>query len=300
MTFRVAGIELGGTKSIAVLHERGGIAARHQIATADPSTYARSVARDCLRLERDLAPLAAVGLASFGPLRLDPADPDFGCIGATPKPGWTGIDVRGPLARQLEVPIGFDTDVAGAALAEGRWGASQGCSDHVYVTVGTGVGLGIVAGGRLVHGGGHPEGGHVRIRRRSADGFAGTCPFHGDCLEGLVSGPALAARTGIDSAEIADDHPVWSSVVDELAEAMTLVMLILSPQRIVFGGGVMMKRPQLVPQIAARVSTLLGGYLSSAVSGPSGLIVAAGLGEDAGPLGAIALALAALDGRAAT
>lgn len=299
MTARVAGVELGGTKSIAVLHDRGVIVARHQIATADPSGTLGSLFATVAGWDA-IAPLAAVGLASFGPLRLDPGDPRFGCIGITPKPGWTGIDVRGPLARLLKLPVGFDTDVAGAALAEGQWGASQGFSDHVYVTVGTGVGIGIVAGGRLLHGGGHPEGGHVRIRRQLADGFLGICPFHGDCLEGLVSGPALASRTGLDAAEIADDHPVWSSVVDELAEAMTVLMLILSPQRVVLGGGVMMKRPQLIPKIAARVSTMLGGYLTFASSSPRHLVVAAGLGEDAGPLGAVALALAALNARAAT
>lgn len=293
MRDRVAGVELGGTKSIAVLYERGAVAARHQIATADPfSTLGALLAT--VGGWNALAPIVALGVASFGPIRLDPADPRYGGIGETPKPGWSGTDVRGPFAQLLGVPIGFDTDVAGAALAEGRWGASQGCSDHVYVTIGTGVGLGIVAGGRLVHGGGHPEGGHVRIRRDPADGFSGICPFHGDCLEGLVSGPALAARTGVDGSDLADDHPVWSAVVTELAEAMTLLMLILSPQRIVLGGGVVMKRPQLVAQIAARTSTILGGYLPYATTGLTRLIVAAGLGNDAGPLGAIALALGAL------
>lgn len=246
-------------------------------------------------------PLAALGIASFGPLRFDASDAQFGRLTATPKPGWSGVDVRGSFARSIGVLIGFDTDVAGAALAEGLWGAAQGGSDYVYVTIGTGVGVGIVANGRIVHGRAHPEAGHMRVRRGSGDAFAGVCPFHGDCLEGLVSGPALAARTGMDGDTISDAHPVWTLVANELAEAFAILLLTLSPQRIVVGGRVAMKRPQLIPLIVARIAVLLGEYLGDTPEGLASLIVAPGLGGDAGPRGAIALALTALrdcaDGR---
>lgn len=293
MTGRIAGVELGGTKCIAVLEEGGIPIARRQVATATPDATLTALAAE-LSAWHAAAPLAALGIASFGPLHLDPVDPAFGRMGATPKPGWRGADVRGALAVP-GVPTGFDTDVAGAALAEGRWGAARGCSDHVYVTIGTGVGVGIVAAGRLVHGRGHPEAGHVRVRRVAGDPFAGSCVFHGDCLEGLVAGPALAARTGLAGDLIPDAHPVWAMVAVEVAEALATLMLVLAPQRIVLGGGVFMRRRHLLPQILAATAERLGDYLADgSAASLARIIVPAALGEDAGPRGAIALALDAL------
>lgn len=295
MKSRVAGIELGGTKSVAVLAHDGTVIDRLLVPTTGPrQTLAALV--DQVTKWNVAAPISAIGIGSFGPIALDPADPAFGMITTTPKPFWSHTDIRGTFARAFAVPIGFDTDVAGAAIAEGRWGAAQGCADHVYLTIGTGVGAGIVAGRRIVHGTGHPEVGHMRVRRVAGDNFAGACPFHGDCLEGLVAGPALAARTGMAGEAIPDDHPVWTHAAAELAEAMALLILTLSPQRIVVGGGVTVKRPELLARIVASTSVLLADYLSAyGAETLAKCIVPAVLEGDAGPLGAIELAVRALE-----
>jgi fructokinase len=294
MTVRVAGIELGGTKSVAVLAHDDTIIDRLMVPTTLPGPTLAALV-DQVAVWNAASPLAAIGIGSFGPIALDPADPAFGMITASPKPFWSHTDIRGVFAGAFAVPIGFDTDVAGAALAEGRWGAAQGCADHIYLTIGTGVGAGIVAGGRIVHGAGHPEVGHIRVRRKAGDIFAGACPFHGDCLEGLIAGPALAARCGMAGEAIPDDHPVWTHAAAELAEAMAMLILTLAPQRIVLGGGIAVKRPGLLAQVIAQTSVLLADYLAG--YGPNALarcLVPAGLGADAGPLGAIALAHCAL------
>ncbi len=294
MTPLIAGIELGGTKCVAVLARGRDILDRLIVPTAAPAPTLAAML-DQIAAWHSSAPVAAIGIASFGPIVLDPADPAFGRIGKTPKPGWSDIDVHGPVAQRFGVPTGFDTDVAGAALAEGCWGAAQGCTDHLYLTIGTGVGAGIVVGGRIVHGSGHPEAGHIRVRRVAGDIFRGACRFHGDCLEGLVAGPALAARTGLVADAISDDHPVWANVAAELAEALSMLILTLAPQRIVVGGGIAMKRTALLPQAVRRTADLIAGYLpgSDALS-LARVIVPAGLGNDAGQLGAIALGQAAL------
>ena len=290
----IAGIELGGTKSIAVLSRRGTIVDRLQVPTLLPEATLAALV-DRVAAWHAAAPVDAIGIASFGPLALDPAAPDFGHITVTTKPDWSHTDVRGAFAQAVAVPIGFDTDVAGAALAEGQWGAARGCRDHVYLTIGTGVGAGIVVGGRIVHGAGYPEFGHVRVRRVAGDAFAGACPFHGDCLEGLIAGPALAARTGLAGDAIPADHPVWAKVADELAEALAMLVLTLAPQRIVIGGGVATKRALLLPHAVARTAALIGRYLSGYdAAALQRCIVPAGLGDDAGPLGAVALGEAAL------
>jgi len=293
---RVVGIELGGTKSIAVLDDDGAFSDRLQIATTTPTATLAALAAQVTTWHA-AGPLAALGIASFGPLRLDFAEAAYGQIGATPKPHWSHTDVRGAFSAHFPGPIGFDTDVAGAALAEGRWGAARGCSDHIYLTIGTGVGMGIVINGRLVHGAGHPEAGHIRVRRVAGDPFEGVCPFHGDCLEGLICGPALAARTGLTGDTIPDRHPVWANVASDLAEAVAMLILTLAPQRIVLGGGIAMKRPGLLPLVVARTARLLGHYLPDFDEmGLDHVIVPAALGEDAGPRGAVALGLAALTG----
>ena len=290
----IAGIELGGTKSVAVLATGSTIIDRLQVPTTRPEPTLAALVERVAAWHAD-APLEAIGIASFGPVALDPADPAFGSILPTPKPHWSHVDVRGAFADIFPVAIGFDTDVASAALAEGRWGAAQGCSDHVYLTIGTGVGAGVVSGGRIVHGAGHPEFGHVRVRRVTNDAFVGACRFHGDCLEGLVAGPALAARTGLAGSSIPNNHPVWATVAAELAEALAMLILTLAPQRIVIGGGVAAKRPHLLSEAAARTCVLLGNYLPGYdAASLQRCIVPAGLGDDAGPLGAVALGEAAL------
>ena len=297
MTPLIGGIELGGTKSVAVVARGATIVDRLVVPTASPEATLTALI-DWLAAHHAAAPVAALGIASFGPVILDRRDPSFGRIAATPKPGWSYVDVHGPIARRFAVPVGFDTDVAGAALAEGRWGAAQGCADHVYLTIGTGVGAGIVANHRAVHGRGHPEVGHMRVRRAAGDAFTGVCPFHGDCVEGLVAGPALTARTGLPADEIASDHPVWTAVAAELAQAMATLIFLLAPERIVVGGGIAIKRAALIPAVVAQTNALVAGYLPGYdFAAMAAVIVPAGLGPDAGPLGAVALGQAALIAR---
>ncbi len=286
----VAGIELGGTKCIATLARGRTILRQQRWPTGTPDTL--DLMSGMLAAWARESPFAAIGIASFGPLHLDPTKPGFGHMGNTPKPGWAGVDIHGHFARRFAVPIGIDTDVAGAALAEGRWGASVSCGVHGYATIGTGVGLGLVVDGRPVHGRLHPEAGHMRIRRQAGDDFAGGCPSHGDCLEGLVSGPGLIARAPRPLAQVADDDPLWERVAIDLAEWTAMLILALSPERLVLGGGVIQSRRALLPRIRAHALGLLGGYLDDLdADAMAALLVPPALGADAGPLGAIVLGI---------
>ena len=279
----LAGVELGGTKTIVVLARDGAVIERLRIATTTPSETLGAVG--AWLGER---PVDAVGIASFGPVAIHAHDPRFGQILATPKPGWQGVDLVAALAHGRRFAI--STDVIAAALAEGDAGAAKGMTDFVYVTIGTGIGMGIVSAGRALTGRLHPEAGHMAVPRLAGDGFAGTCPFHHDCLEGLASGPAIGARAGRDSAALADDDPVWRFVVDALAHGFANLRLTLACEAIVIGGGVAVARPWLAPAVAARIDALLGGYL------PDGSrVIPAALGYDAGPHGALLLAAAALE-----
>jgi fructokinase len=214
---------------------------------------------------------------------------------ATPKPGWSGATVAATLVNKLRIPWQIDTDVNGAALAEWRWGAAQGCNSLCYITVGTGVGGGLVINGVPVHGAMHPEVGHLRLRRSDAAHFTGTCPFHGDCIEGLVSGPALAQRFGTDPSTVCDGDPVWQPVAQDLAELVGAILLTTSAQRVLLGGGVMTGRPLLLAEVQRLVVSQLSSYLPFVTpEHAQSLIAAPALGADAGPLGAVALGLAAI------
>lgn len=231
--------------------------------------------------------MAAVGVACFGPIDLDRRSPGFGRITTTPKPGWAGTDVVGAL-RALEVPVAFDTDVNGAALAEHRWGLGRGIDPFVYVTVGTGIGGGAVVHGRPVHGLVHPEMGHVRIPRDADDAFRGVCAYHGDCLEGLASGVALRARWNAPPESLPSQHEAWRREARDLSLGVAAIVAVLSPPRIALGGGVM-RAPGLLERVRDELDAVLAGY----VRAPE--LVAPALGERAGALGAIALAQGALD-----
>lgn len=290
---RYAGIELGGTKAIAVLAEGDAIVERHSIATGEPIATL-SALRTILNGWAATAPLAGLGIASFGPIQLDPRDPKFGQILATPKPGWTGAPVAATLGDGLACPMAIDTDVNGAALAEYRWGAAMGCDSLCYLTIGTGLGGGLLIGGQPVHGAMHPEIGHIRLRRAAGDAFSGNCPFHRDCIEGLVSGPALAVRFGTDPASAPDEDPIWRHVAADIAELCCAILLTTSARRILFGGSVALSRAFILPWVREIVVAQLESYLPFVTAEAVGEIIQpAGLGADAGPLGAIALAQAA-------
>lgn len=232
------------------------------------------------------ARVAAVGLACFGPLDLDPASPTFGVVTTTPKPGWRHANVAGAFAA-LGVPVALDTDVNGAALGEARWGAGRGVDPFVYVTVGTGIGGGAIVHGRPLHGLVHPEMGHLPVPRDPADPFAGACPYHGACLEGLASGVALRARWGRPAETLPPEHEAWGLQARYLALGVVAIAAVLSPRRIALGGGVM-RAPGLRERVGREVAEVLAGY----VAAPE--LVAPALGERAGVLGAVALAQAAL------
>ena len=288
------GIEGGGTKFVCALGSGpDDVRAVVSFDTGAPeATLDRAIAF-FQEQEQQFGPIAGLGVAMFGPLDLRPASPTHGRVLRTPKPGWSGADILQPLRAALSVPVTLDTDVNAAALAERRWGAARDCDPALYLTVGTGIGGGAIVGGQPLHGLLHPEMGHVPVRRHARDpaGFAGICPFHGDCLEGMASGLAIAARWGADPGSLPADHVAWDIEAYYLAQALTAYIYILSPQRIVLGGGVM-HLPALLDKVREQVRTLLGGYMESdAVAGGVGqLIVAPGLGDRAGVLGALALA----------
>ncbi len=289
----VAGIELGGTKCIAVLGSANHIIARKRVPTTDPAATLAALAEHIAAWREDYA-IAGIGIAAFGPIHLRRNRPRYGRVGDTPKAGWKGADVIAPFA-PFGLPMALDTDVAAAAMAEGLWGAAKGCDEHVYLTIGTGIGGGVIVHGKPVHGLLHPEIGHVRVRRFPGDDFAGLCPFHGDCIEGLVAGPAIAVRAGAPAETLAPDHQIWPIVAAELAELMAMLLLVISPMRIVLGGGLGAGQPQLLPLIRAATLDRLAGYLDSASLEDLGeVIVPAALGADAGPLGAISLGISAL------
>lgn len=286
------GIEAGGTKFVCAVGG-GPDDIRDEIrfpTTTPEETIDQAV--EFFRTHHMREPLAAVGIASFGPVDPNPTSPTWGYITTTPKPGWAHTDLAGPLQRALDVPMGFDTDVNGAALGEWRWGAAQGLDDFVYLTVGTGLGGGAMVNGKLLHGMMHPEMGHMRLPHDfEADPYPGHCPFHGDCFEGLVCGPAIAARWDAEPRDLPPDHPAWALEARYLALGLVNIITVLSPQRVILGGGIMDQR-QLFPMVRTNVQTLLNGYLQTPeiLERIDEYIVPPGLGNRAGVLGAIALA----------
>ncbi|MFL6766267.1 MAG: ROK family protein, partial [Sphingomicrobium sp.] len=233
----------------------------------------------------------ALGIASFGPIDVDRHSPTYGHVLATPKPGWAGANLAPRLRDAVGTPTAFDTDVNGAALAEMRWGSGRGVDDFAYVTVGTGVGVGLIVNARSTRGFGHCELGHIRIARAPGDNWPGLCPFHGDCVEGLASGSALRARFGDQLEILAPDHPAWDDVAWTLAQLCQAIVCAASPRRIAIGGGVIEKRPHLLERIEAKLVASLNGYVR--LPAERGYVRAPELGTDAGPLGAIALAMTA-------
>ncbi len=292
------GIEGGGTKWVcAVADEQGTIIARERFATGEPeATVAQAVGVFKAFEDRRGEKLAAIGIASFGPVDLNRDSPYYGYITETPKPGWTYANVVGPVRSAFPgVPVGFDTDVNGAALGEQRWGAARDWDTFVYVTVGTGIGGGGMVSGTLLHGLVHPEMGHILLPMRDDDPLdRGVCPFHPNCLEGLACGPAIQERWGQPGQDLPPDHPAWDLEAYYLAHACEAITAILSPQGIILGGSVMHQQ-QLFPLIREKTGALLNDYLKHArlLGDMADYIVPPGLGDDAGVMGAIALAMQA-------
>jgi fructokinase len=290
----LGGLELGGTKCVCLVGTGpDDICAQVSIPTGDDAsaTLSRIETIFCDWQSRH-GSITALGIASFGPLDLDETSPHYGSISSTPKPGWRNTDVVHRLARLFPVPVAFDTDVNGAALAEGRWGAAKHLADFAYVTVGTGVGVGLVVDGRPAYGFSHPELGHIRIARKTGDEWPGSCAFHGDCVEGLASGVAIAARAGRPASEIPPENPVWELVAHAVAQLLHTVVLASAPRRIMVGGGVMEGRPELLCSVRRQLVESLNGYLQldQLTGGIDTYVVSPGLGSQSGPLGALALA----------
>lgn len=290
---RIGAVEAGGTKFVCGYgNEQGVIEDRISFPTEMPEITIPKV----IDYFRDKG-VEAIGIGSFGPLGVDRTRPEYGHVTTTPKPGWNGYDFLGALKAAYPVPFGWDTDVNAAAYGEAIWGAAKGQSSCVYYTVGTGIGVGVYAQGRLVHGLVHPEGGHVLTRRHPEDAFAGVCPYHGDCLEGMAAGPGIEKRWGVKGSELAKDHPAWELEAYYLAQSIANTILLLSPQKVILGGGVM-KQEQLFPLIRNEVSRNLNGYVSARALTEEldDYIVPPGLGDNAGLAGSLALGLAALRG----
>jgi len=288
------GIEAGGTKFVCAIGTApDDIRAEVRFSTTTPEETIDG-AIGFFEEQQRLTPLAAVGIASFGPVDPNPASPNFGYIASTPKPGWAHTDFAGRIQRGLNIPVGFDTDVNVAALGEHRWGIAQGLNSFIYLTIGTGIGGGGMMNSRLMHGLIHPEMGHIRIPHdRQIDPYPGHCPFHGNCLEGLASGPAMEQRWGQPPERLPHGHSAWNLEAHYLGLALANFICTLSPQRIVMGGGVM-EQPQLLPLVRLKVRELLNDYvrMPEILEKIDDYIVPPSLGRMAGVLGAIALAQA--------
>jgi len=284
------GIEAGGTKFVCGIGTCPDDLEVHSFRTVGP---VESI-RQAIQFFRDKGGtrLEALGIASFGPIDLDRTSPTYGYITTTPKTAWRNFDLVGALSKELAVPVAFETDVNAAALAEAEWGASRDVGDSVYITVGTGIGGGVVVKGEAVHGLLHPEIGHIRVHHDlDKDPFTGSCQFHGDCLEGLASGPALSQRWGRPPESVSATHPAWELEAHYLASAIAILVYTLSPHRIILGGGVM-QQEALFPMIRRNVVRFMNGYIAKPQLREEidRYIVPPGLGRYSGVLGAILLA----------
>lgn len=296
------GVEAGGTKFNCVVGRSASeITARASFPTTTPKeTLANALAFFTREIETQ-GPIAAMGVACFGPVDLNPRSARYGYITETPKPYWSNTDVLGAIAGELKVPAAFDTDVNGSALGELTLGAAQGLEDFVYVTIGTGVGAGIFANRQPIKGSMHPEIGHLLMPHdRERDPFPGACPFHGNCLEGMAAGPSLEKRWGCKAETLPPDHEAWSLQADYLAAMCWNITAAYSPQRIILGGGVM-KQAHLFPKIRDRFLRVMNGYpCGAAARDPEHYIVPPKLGGHAGEAGAILMAQAVAEEIAGT
>ncbi len=284
-------LEAGGTKMVcAVGDENGKILEQTSIPTTTPNETMDAIV-DYFK-SKDIA---AIGVACFGPIDLDKASPTYGYITSTPKTAWKNYDIVGRIKADLKVPVGFDTDVNGSLLGEITYGCAKGLTDAIYLTIGTGIGGGVMTNGKLLHGMLHPELGHIRIGKREGDKGASVCPFHDDCLEGLASGPSIEKRWGKKAIELKDQSEVWELEAEYIGNALVNYCMTLSPQKIILGGGVM-HQLQLFPLIRKAFKERMNGYINTrALENLDEYIVPASLNDDQGIMGAIKLAIDACE-----
>ena len=289
---KIAAIEAGGTKFICGIgNEKGEILEKISIPTTVPEETMKKVIEYFKEKEFE-----AMGIGSFGPIDPVKSSETYGCISKTPKPHWSDYNIVGELKKNFNVPMEFDTDVNGAALGESLWGAGKGLNNVMYITVGTGIGAGAVVNGKMLQGLTHPEMGHISIKRNENDKYKGKCPFHSDCLEGLASGPAIEERWGEKGYNLEDKNEVWELEAYYLAQALVNYILILSPERIIMGGGVM-KQKHMFPLIRKNVKEFLNGYVhkKEILEDIDNYIVYPGLEENSGLIGSLALGSLALE-----
>ncbi len=287
-----AAIEAGGTKfRVAVARGRDIVADTTIPTTAPDETLGAAI--DFIRSWGDVD---AAGIACFGPLDLEPTSPSYGSVTQTPKPGWSNVPVLDAVRSELGIPAAIEVDVGGAALGEWRWGAAQGLRHFIYITVGTGFGAGLFIDGKVHHGMGHPEMGHIALERVPGDDYPGNCPFHGACLEGMAAGPAIGDRWGAPSAELGNRPEVWNLEATYLAQALRTFTYVAAPERILLGGGVM-QQDGLIDLVRSKLVNQLNGYTTHDLLRGSveDYVVAPAFGQDAGLIGAIALAMDAAE-----
>ncbi len=282
---RIGALEAGGTKMVlAVGAPDGTILEQEELPTTEPATCVERIASWFSERSID-----ALGVGAFGPTGVNPASSNYGFVLDTPKLAWKGFDFRGALARALGVPVGYDTDVNAACLGEATFGCARGLDAVVYLTVGTGIGAGVMVGGELLHGMLHPEAGHISVVPRTDDAFAGVCPYHGTCLEGMAAGPAIEERWGAPAVELAGRSEVWELEAHYLAQGLATYVLCYSPQRIILGGGVM-HQEQLFPLVREQLLKNLSGYISAPeLADVDSYVVPSSLGGRQGILGALEL-----------
>ncbi len=280
-------LEAGGTKMVCAIGDQNGQILEQ---VSIPTRYPEETVPEIIDYFRKKE-IAALGIACFGPLDLNQRSATYGYITTTPKPGWANYDIVGAFQKALQIPIGFDTDVNGSLLGEVTYGSSKGLENVVYITVGTGIGGGVMSGGKLLHGMLHPELGHMLLHPHPSDPYPGKCPFHRHCLEGLASGPAIEERWGVKGKDLAGRDEVWELEAYYIGQAIVNLILTLSPERIILGGGVM-HQLQLFDLIRAEVKKQLNDYIvTPLLQNMEHYIVPASLHDDQGIMGCIRLAM---------
>lgn len=284
---RIGALEGGGTKMVlAVCTENGEVLDRVSIPTESPEITMPKMIEYFKEQKVD-----ALGIGFFGPLQLNKKSESYGCVGNTPKPGWSGYQVIKPFEEALGVPVALDTDVNAAALGEATWGASRGTENSIYITIGTGIGAGVITNGQLLHGMQHPEGGHMLLQRHPSDTYKGRCPFHSNCMESLAAGPAIEERWGHKAYDMADRMDVWELEAYYVAQGLVNMILMLSPEKIVLGGGVM-HQTHIMRLIHEQVKVQMNNYMDTPeLRDIENYIVLPQLNDNQGIMGCVKLAL---------